>query len=230
MKTDQAVALLRQTELFRETAGEILERVSERAVERTFKKGQLIFHQGDRGDALYVVAEGLVKIFVTSEQGDEMVLVTLGRQDTFGELAIVDGGARSASAEVLERTRLLVLTRQTLFDLLREHPPLTDALLRTLGAWLRRLTEQTADLVFLDLHGRVAKLLVGLAEERGRHEEGRIVLDLNVTQTDLAAMVGGSRQSVNQILRAFEKRDYLSIEGRRIVILNADVLRRRAGY
>jgi CRP-like cAMP-binding protein len=129
----------------------------------------------------------------------------------------------------VEPTRVLIITRPILLELLAAHPSLTDALLRSLGALARRLTEQAADLVFLDIHGRMAKLLLTLAEERGKDSGDGIVLDLNLTQADLAAMVGGSRQSVNQTLRSFESRGYLSIEGRIIRLKKPAELRRRAG-
>ena len=105
---------------------------------------------------------------------------------------------------------------------------MVESLLQSLGGVLRRLTEQTSDLVFLDLHGRVAKLLAGIAEERGSGDD-EIELNLELTQTDLANMVGGSRQSVNQILRSFERRGYLEMSGRRVVIRNLEKLRARAG-
>jgi CRP-like cAMP-binding protein len=98
-----------------------------------------------------------------------------------------------------------------------------------LGSLVRRLTEQAADLVFLDIHGRMAKLLLTLASERGEETADGILLDLNLTQADLAAMVGGSRQSVNQTLRSFESRGYLQIEGRTIRLRKPAELRRRAG-
>lgn len=229
MRTQQAASLLATTKLFGDLDDQTLDRLAERAVERNYKKGQLVFHQGDAADALYVVEQGLVKVFVTSEEGDEMVLVTIRPPDVFGELAIVDGGDRSASAETLEPTVLLSLTRGVFLEVLQENPTMTDHLLRSLGAVLRRLTEQAADLVFLDLHGRVAKLLLGLADDRGEKTDGEIALDLHLTQTDLASMVGGSRQSVNQILRSFERRGYLDLQGKKIVLKKPELLRKRAG-
>jgi CRP/FNR family cyclic AMP-dependent transcriptional regulator len=228
MRTEQAAAILGRTQLLGELDAPTLARVGERAVERSYRRGQLIVHQGDLGDSLFVIVEGLVKVFVTSEEGDEMVLVTLRPPETFGELALIDGGARSASAEALEPTSVLALTRPTLLELVQEHPELTEMLLRSLGKIVRRLTEQAADLVFLDLHGRVAKLLLALAHERGERRGDEILLDLHLTQSDLAGMVGGSRQSVNQILRAFERRGYLEFHGREVVLKQPDVLRRRA--
>jgi CRP/FNR family cyclic AMP-dependent transcriptional regulator len=228
MRTEQAAAILGRTQLFRDVDGPTLARIGERAVERSYRRGQLIVHQGDLGDSLFVVTEGLVKVFVTSEEGDEMVLVTLRPPDTFGELALIDGGARSASAEALEHTSVLALTRPVLLELMHDHPEMSEALLRSLGTLVRRLTEQASDLVFLDLHGRVAKLLLAMAHERGEARGAELVLDLHMTQSDLARMVGGSRQSVNQILRAFERRGYLEFHGRQVVVKEPDLLRRRA--
>jgi CRP/FNR family cyclic AMP-dependent transcriptional regulator len=228
MREERAAELLGATQLFGGLDREALKHLAARVMERSYKKGQLIFYQGDPGDALFVVVEGLVKVFVPSEEGDEMVLITLEAPEVFGEVALIDGGPRSASAEALEPTAVLMLTREVLLEVLAEHPSLTDRLLQTLGTSLRRLTEQAADLVFLDLHGRMAKLLVGMAEDRGTKEGPEVVLDLHMTQTDLAGMVGGSRQSVNQILRSFERRGYLELRGRQIRLKQPELLRRRA--
>jgi CRP/FNR family transcriptional regulator, cyclic AMP receptor protein len=223
----RAASTLGATELFADLDPEILNRLGERTIERRFRRGQLVFGEGDPGDSLFIVVDGLVKVFVTSDEGEEMVLITLRNGDTFGELALIDGRPRSASAQALEPTTTLVVTRDELLDLMRAHPALAESLLGSLGALVRRLTEQAADLVFLDLHGRVAKLLVHFAAERGPVEEP--ILDLHLTQSDLAAMVGGSRQSVNQILGAFEKRGYIELRGRTIVLKRMDLLSRRAG-
>jgi CRP/FNR family transcriptional regulator, cyclic AMP receptor protein len=229
MTPHEVAGVLGASRLFSGLDPDALDSLAARTVERTYKKGQLLFYEGDPGDSVFVVESGLVKVMVTSEEGEEMVLVTLRPPDTFGELSLVDGGSRSASAEALESTRVLVITRSVLLSLLESHPSVTDALLRSLGSLVRRLTEQAADLVFLDIHGRMAKLLLTLAEERGNHDGGEILLDLNLTQADLAAMVGGSRQSVNQTLHSFESRGYLKIEGRVIRLRNPTELRRRAG-
>jgi CRP/FNR family cyclic AMP-dependent transcriptional regulator len=229
MRPEAAIALLRRTRLFAELGEPTLRALAERSVERSFPRHGRLFHQGDPGNGVFVVASGLVKVVVTSEDGEEMVLVTLGPGDAVGELSVVDGGPRSAAAEALDPTVALLITREALLDLAARDPAITEALLRTLGGLLRRLTEQAADLVFLDLPGRVAKLLAGLAAERGVSTAEGIELDANLTQTDLAGMVGASRQSVNQILQGFTRRGYLQVRGRRIVVHRLDLLRRRAG-
>jgi CRP/FNR family transcriptional regulator, cyclic AMP receptor protein len=229
MRTDAAVALLRQARLFADLREETLRTLADRSVERSFPRHGRLFYQGDPGSGLFVVASGLVKVVVTSEDGEEMVLVTLGPGEALGELSIVDGGPRSASAEALEPTVALIITRPVLLELATRDRALTEALLQALGGLLRRLTEQASDLVFLDLPGRMAKLLAGLAAERGTETPEGIELDANLTQSDLAGMVGASRQSVNQILQGFARRGYLQVQGRRIVVHRLDLLRRRAG-
>jgi CRP/FNR family cyclic AMP-dependent transcriptional regulator len=222
-------ALLQATALFAAMPIEALERLAEKAVRRSYGRGEVVFREEDPGTTLCVVVKGLVKVYRTSPDGDEMVLVTLGPPSVFGEVPMIDGGVRSASAAVVEATTLLTVTRAALLEALATSPELADGLLRSLGSMVRRLTDQAADLVFLDLHGRVAKLLLALSEERGKTEgEGR-ALDLRLTQTDLANMVGGSRQSVNQVLNSFERLGYLELDGRRIVIRKPELLQRRAG-
>ena len=229
MRTEAAVELLRRTRLFAGLDQPTLRALAERSVERSFPRHGRLFFQGDPGNGLFVVASGLVKVVVTSEDGEEMVLVTLGPGEALGELAVVDGGPRSAAAEALEPTSALLITRPVVLELAARDPALTEALLQALGGLLRRLTEQASDLVFLDLPGRMAKLLAGLAAERGTATAEGIELDAILTQTDLAGMVGASRQSVNQILQGFARRGYLQVRGRRIVIHRLDLVRRRAG-
>ncbi len=222
-------ALLQNTPLFAAMAIDAMARLAEKATRRSYARGEVIFREDDPGDALFVVVSGLVKVYRSSVDGDEMVLVTLGPTAVFGELPMIDGGVRSASAAAVELTTVLTLKRTALLEALRSSPELADGLLRSIGSMVRRLTDQAADLVFLDLHGRVAKLLLALSEERGTSEAGGRALDLHLTQTDLANMVGGSRQSVNQVLNSFERLGYLDLDGRRILIRKPELLQRRAG-
>jgi CRP/FNR family transcriptional regulator, cyclic AMP receptor protein len=222
-------ALLQDTSLFGALPADAVERLAEKAVRRSYGRGQIIFHEDDSGDSLCVVVSGLVKVYRTSPDGDEMLLVTLGPSTVFGELPMVDGGLRSASAAAVEPTTVLTLTRGSLLEALHGSPELVDRLLRSLGTMVRRLTDQAADLVFLDLHGRVAKLLLRLADERGTPDQDGRALDLHLTQSDLANMVGGSRQSVNQVLNSFERLGYVELDGRKIVIRKPDLLKKRAG-
>lgn len=227
MGSPDNASLLANSALFADLASQALEFLAERATLLEFERGRTIFHQGDDGDTLFVIADGLVKVWVSSGEGGEMVLATLRSPDAFGELTAIDGRPRSASATALEPTTLVALDRNTLLDAVHRHPDVADGMMRALGGLARRITEQTSDLVFLDLAGRLAKTLATLADRDGREEDGAVVLALPLTQTELAEMVGGSRQSVNQILKTFEARGFLDIRGREVVISDLDSLRRR---
>lgn len=228
MRADRFPDLLSQVPLFSGLKRETIEAIAAGAVPRRFEKNEAVFHQGDPGEALYVVAEGVVKVFVISEDGDEMVLATIGPPDSFGELAVIDHGPRSASARAIEPTTLLAFSRDVFFSLLQEHSQLSHAMFEQLGGLLRRALDQAADLIFLDLQGRVAKLLLTLADDKGEGTDEGVWLDLKMTQGTLAAMVGGSRPSVNQILKGFEFRGYIELQGKRILIKEPDKLRKRA--
>jgi len=194
---------------------------------RRYASGQVICYQGDPGDRLYVVVEGLVKVVLTSERGDEIVLRTLGNAEIFGELALLDGAPRSASVVAVEPTYVFMLLRTQLLGLMRRHPGLADEFLRMLGQLVRRLTEQAGDLVFLDLAGRLAKLLLQLVEKYGRGPDG--VLDRRLTQSDLAAMIGASRPAVNRALQALAARGLIALQDHAIVIRDVAGLRKRVG-
>ena len=191
----------------------------EHATRRTVDRGQMVFWQDDPGEAMFVLLEGSVKLIVCSRDGELIELHRHVAPATFGELALLDGGPRSASAEAVERSTLLVVTRAELLRLLRAEDQVAEALLRTLGTIVRRTTRQVSDLVFLDLQGRIARQLLALAVEDGQTAHTR-----RVTQVELATMVGGARQTVNQALRSLESRGYIRAAGRSFEILDRERL------
>jgi CRP/FNR family transcriptional regulator, cyclic AMP receptor protein len=229
MSIERTAQLLGRTQIFAGLDDEQLLSLAQASIRRSYLRGESIFHQGDPGEALFAIADGLVKIVLLSEDGNEMVLATLASADTFGELALIDGGPRSASARAIEATTVFALPRDSFLHAVRDNPRLLESLHQSLGTLLRSLLAQASDLVFMDLAGRVAKLLVALADKEGKPEDGGIKLDLHLSQSGLAGMVGGSRPSVNQILKSFEARGYLEVKGRHIFIKHPESLRRRAG-
>jgi CRP-like cAMP-binding protein len=225
---DQAVALLRESTLFAGIDAAAAEQLAQRLVRKRYRRGQPLFHQGDPGDGVYLVVDGSVAVVMSNEDGDRMVLATVHPPDVIGEIALLDGGVRSAGAEAVEETTVLMLSRATFLDLIREHPPLVDQLLRALGGLVRRLSEQASDFVFLDLPGRVAKVLLRLAQDAGPEVPG-VPVEIAVNQARLAEMAGGSRQSVNQILQTLQQRGLIELHGRRLLVCRPDQLRHRAG-
>ena len=222
MDLQHRAAVLAQTELFGGIDEVTRRRIAEHVAERVVEPGQCVFLQDEPGDRMYVLAEGAVKLFVSSRSGGIVELVRHRPPATFGEVALLDGGPRSASAEAVERSTLLVVTRPELLRLLRSDEQVAEALLRTLGAMVRRTTRQISDLAFLSLQGRVAAKLLDLTGPDGTRTR-------RITQVELATMVGGARQTVNQALRSLESRGYIRAAGRSFEILDREQLRRLAG-
>jgi CRP-like cAMP-binding protein len=160
---------------------------------------------------------------VRSADGGELMLTIVGPGGVLGELGIIDGGARSADAEALDTTEVLFVPRPVMVELQGRFPEVTRSILNAVAASFRRLTDATADLVFLDLPRRVAKVLL----EHPRDDAGVVTLGLN--QEQLAHLVAGTRQSVNQALRGFERRGWVEIAGRSVVLRDEAALARFAG-
>jgi CRP-like cAMP-binding protein len=220
---------LRSCPLFTRVDADALMGVVRRLRQRRFRRNEVIFHQGDPGGALYVITEGAVKIVLPSPEGEEAIIATLRAGDFFGELALLDGEPHSATATAVEPTETLSLPRDVFLDLMGREPDLRDALLKGITAELRRLTGHVEELHFLDLAGRLAKRLRRLAEDQAPGASGEIVLDWPYTQSDLAAMIGGTRQSVNKLLAELVEKGLVVIDRDRLVIHDLEALARRAG-
>ena len=204
-----------------------LERVAAGMRSRRFRRGEVIFHVGDPGDALFIIVSGEVKISLPSEAGDEAILVRLQAGDVFGELALLDGAPRSATATALGAVETVVLPRERFRQLIAEEPAVRDALLASLAAELRRLTTHVEELHFLDITGRLAACLCRLASDGGAPlPDGAIRLHTSLTQGDLASMVGSTRQSVNKLLGQFADDGYLRVERDAIVVTDLEGLAR----
>ena len=187
---------------------------------RKFRRGEVIFHAGDPGDALFIIASGSVKITVPTDGGLESAILTRIRAGGFfGELALLDGGIRSATAVAIGPVEALVLQRTAFDRLVDEQPSIRHALLAALAAEIRRLTAQVEDLHFLDLPGRLARhLLREIADEGGTLPSDEARVPWPYTQGELASMIGGSRQSVNRLLGDFVGQGLLRFEGDDLVI------------
>jgi CRP/FNR family transcriptional regulator, cyclic AMP receptor protein len=226
---DSVVTALAAVPLFAALEAAALASLARVVRRRRFRRGEVIFHLGDPGDALFVVSTGAVKIALPSEGGEEAIIATLRPGDFFGELALLDGAPRSATATALEPTETLVLPREPFRALVDSEPAIRDALLVALARELRRLTVHVEELHFLDIAGRLAARLAHLAIEHGRPgSDGSLRLDAPLTQTDLASMVGCTRQSVNKLLGLFVGDGLVALERDAIVVLDLDGLQRAA--
>jgi CRP-like cAMP-binding protein len=223
----QVVDVLSDIPLFRMVGDEGILAMARAGRTVSYRRGEMVCCQGDPGDHLYVVVDGLVEVVFTTERGDDVVLNTVDTKGVFGELAVLDGSPRSASVVAMEPTTVFMLSRNALLELIRKHPSLVDELLRMLAQLVRRLTEQAGDRVSLDLSGRLAKLLLELTAKHGKSDD--LVLDRGLTQSDLAAMIGASRPAVNRALQSLIARGIVAVDGHAIVIKDAPALRKCAG-
>lgn len=206
--------------LFAGLDGRTLDLLTAALRSRRYRRDEVIFHAEDPGDSLYIVATGSVKITVNADDGTEpAILTTVGPGGFFGELALLDGAPRSATAIAMDLVETLVLRREAFDRLVDSEPGLRRALLSTLAREIRRLTAQVEDLHFLDLPGRLARHLLREIDGDEAHlpsDEAR--LPWPYTQGELAGMIGGSRQSVNRLLADFVAQGLLRFEGDDLVI------------
>jgi CRP/FNR family transcriptional regulator, cyclic AMP receptor protein len=218
-------SLLAEVELFGELDDSTLLAIAGRARRRVIDRGQVLFWQDEPGESMFVLLEGAVKLVVSSRDGGLVELARLVAPASFGELAVLDGGPRSATAEAVERSTLLAITRTEVLRLVHSEEQVAEALLRLLGTMVRRTTRQVTNLALLSLPKRVAAKLLELADPVG---EGP-ARTRRFTQVELATMVGAARQSVNQALKALEARGYIRTAGHAVEILDPQSLRRLAG-
>ncbi len=221
--TADVTAILRETSLLGSVPAEDLNALAHASRLRSFRRGQVVFTTSDPGDTVIVVVSGRVKVTVRSADGGELTLAIIDPGGVLGELGVVDGGPRSADAETVEECQLLLVPRDAIRDICARVPSAAQALTNSIAATLRRLTEVTADLVFLDLPRRVAKIL--LSQPRGN--DGTI--RFRMSQEELAHQVGSTRQSVNAALRGFERRGWIEMHDRAVTVEQPDALGRFAG-
>jgi CRP/FNR family transcriptional regulator len=195
---------------------------------RTVSRGHIVFKEGDPGDRLFIVLEGKVKIYRAAADGRENLIAVLGAGEMFGELSLFDPGPRTASVSAVTDATLASLDHDDLRPLLLDRPGLGVELLRALAQRLRRTNDAMADLVFTDVPGRVAKALLDLAAKFGVAEADGKRVRHDLTQEELAQLVGASRETVNKALSEFAHRGWLRIEGRSVLLLDEERLVRRA--
>jgi CRP/FNR family cyclic AMP-dependent transcriptional regulator len=175
---------------------EDLKAISAHGVVRAYPKQAVIVNDGDSSNSLFVVLEGRVKVYVADAAGHEVVLTTMGPGEYFGEMAL-DGRPRSASVMTLVPSRFLIVSGEEFRQFLARHPAFALSLIEKLIDRLRAVTQDVKSLAFMDVYGRVARLLLELAEE----QDGRMIIAERLTQQDIASRVGASREMVSRILK-----------------------------
>jgi CRP/FNR family cyclic AMP-dependent transcriptional regulator len=207
--------ILQQVELFQGLSNEELETLSSSSSSRSFPKNTVVIHENDPADSLFIIESGKVKVYCSDKNGKEFIMNTQAEGDYFGELALLDDSTRSASVRTVEKSSFCIIFKDNFNRVLDDHPNIARKMIRNLAARVRKLTADVKSLALQDVYGRVANVLMDLAEERG---DGSLYIPEKLTQQDIADRVGASREMVARILKDLTIGDYIRFEGRHIII------------
>ncbi|MDE3058643.1 MAG: Crp/Fnr family transcriptional regulator [Bacteroidota bacterium] len=215
---NEAMNFLRNVPIFNELSEQDLEKIVGLGVRKKYKKGGIILLEEETGAALFVIISGKVKIVRMDDDGREVILSILGESDFFGEMAILDGLTRSASVVATTKSELFMIHRRDFLKLLNDFPSVGIALLRELTGRLRKADAQIKSLSLKDAAGRVANVILQLADEIGMFRKGRVEIDDLPLQQDMANMAGTSRETISRMLHKFIKSGQLRLQGNKLII------------
>ncbi len=185
---------------------------------KKYKGGSIILREGEPGTAMFIIIAGKVKVVRTDDGGSEVILAIFGEGDFFGEMAILDGHTRSATVVAIDDTELFIINQDDVFQLLHEYPAIAISLLKEFAVRLRQANTQIKGLSLKDAAGRVAGVILRLADEFGFFTKGEVEITELPVQQDMASMAGTSRETVSRILQMFAEQGYVTLRGRKIVI------------
>jgi CRP/FNR family cyclic AMP-dependent transcriptional regulator len=225
---EQAEDVLSRAPLFEALDEEATKALRAGVVEVQLGRGEHLFEEGDAGDQLYVVLDGKIKLTRAAADGRENLTSVLGPGEMFGELSLFDPRPRTMGAVAVTDTRLAALAHDELRGWLAGRPDVAMHLLRALVQRLRRTNDVLSDLVFTDVPGRVAKALLDLAQRFGTQEEGGLQVNHDLTQEELAQLVGASRETVNKALADFVARGWIQLHPKSVLLIDPERMRKRA--
>jgi len=211
---------LKSVPIFSELDADRLKQISQLGSRKFYKKDSWVLHENETGSALFVIISGKVKVSRESDDGKEVILTILNESDFFGEMAILDGLSRSAGVIAIEETELFIIQRTDFLNLLQEHPEISVALLQELTRRLRASDLRIKSLSLRDAEGKVASVILQLADDIGKIKQGKVEIERLPFQHDLANMAGTSRETISRTLHSFAKRGLIELEGTRLTINN----------
>jgi CRP/FNR family cyclic AMP-dependent transcriptional regulator len=226
--TDEDMVTLSVAPLLRELTTDDVKAIRPHVHVVTLRRGEQLYDEGDVDDQLYVVIDGKVKLTRTSSDGREVLVRVQGPGDMFGELAMFDPTYRTSNASAVTDARLAAIDHDDLRAVLLDRPTIALLLLRELAQRLRVITDANTNLIFTDVPGRVAKALLELSDKFGVEQEDGIRVSHDLTQEELAQLVGASRETVNKALADFAARGWIQLSAKSVLLIEPDRLRRRA--
>lgn len=214
------IEFLKQVPIFSDLDEESLSKVANSGVLQSFKKDSVILSEEDAGNALFVIVSGKVKVVRSDSQDKEVILAILNDSDFFGEMAILDGLNRSANVISMEDSKIFIIQRNDFLDLLRKYPDVSIALLQELSTRLRASSMKIKALSLKDAEGKVATVLMQLADDIGRIKNGVVEIEKLPFQHELANMAGTSRETISRTLHSFAKKGLVELEGSKLRIID----------
>ena len=214
------LSLLQSVPIFSDLSPSDLNKISERMIQRTYTKGQMILLEDDLGQTFFVIGGGSVKITRLSDDGREVILAMLGESDFFGEMSLLDGAGRSANVVALDSSEVLTLARNDFLEILQEYPKISISLLEELTQRIRKSDQQIESLSLSDVEQRIGITLIRLSEELGTIKHGTVKINNLPYQQDIANMAGTSRETVSRTFKLLEEKGLVAREGRKLKIYN----------
>lgn len=211
---------LKNIPLFHDLDESQLKTLSERTERKKYNKGKIILFEQDLGSSLFIIVSGKVKISILSDKGKEIILAEIGEGAFFGEMALLDGLPRSANVTALEDTEVLVLKREDFLTHLKNNPEVGIKLLSVLTQRLRHADRQIESLALMDVYGRIARVILQLAEENGKAVEEGILIENRPTQQEMANMAATSRETVSRVLKDLSNHGFIKMTRKNIVIMD----------
>jgi CRP-like cAMP-binding protein len=206
--------------IFSELPSEAVEKIANTGSRKFYKKDNVVLMEDDTGSALFVIINGKVKVSRTSNDGKEVILTILNESDFFGEMAILDGLQRSATVTALEDSELFIIQRNDFLDLLKQYPEIAISLLYELTKRLRAADMKIKALSLKDAEGKVATVILQIADDVGMIKKGIVEIEKLPLQQDLANMAGTSRETISRTLHTFAKKGLVELDGSKLRILN----------
>lgn len=206
--------------IFSELGNDALEKIEKIGTKKFYNKNEVILMEEEAGTALFVIISGKVKVSRTSHDGREVILTILSESDFFGEMAILDGLTRSATVTAIDDSELFLIQRNDFLNLLYDHPEVSVALLQELTRRLRNADMKIKALSLKDAEGKVATVILQLADDIGKIKQGKVEIEKLPLQQDLANMAGTSRETISRTLHSFAKKGFVEMEGSKLRILD----------
>ena len=220
------INFLKLIPLFSSLNDEELEAILRLSFTVKYPKKKIVFFENEEGDKLYIILKGSVKVTKIFESGEEIILAILHKGDFFGDMSLLDGKPRSATVISIEDSELMLINRNNFEKVIEKHPRIAFKLLKELTSRLRKADELIGNLAFMDVTGRIAGILLKLAEEHGQNTDDGVLIKSRPTHQAIANMVGASRETVTRVFKQLEEKQYISMSGKDVTICDKENIKR----